>query len=268
MSDTLRPTGSDNTQLARPLRVPIKRRSFFMYAGATAGATALVLAGCNDDDDKNQPAAPTTVNVGITAANDVGVLNYAYALEQLEAAFYTQVKDGAYYQGLPAASAEKQILDDLQYHEIAHREFFKAALGGAAIRGLEPDFSTVDFGVRNGAAAGKLGVLEAAKAFEDLGVAAYNGAGKFIQTPLNLLLAGKIVSVEARHAALIRDLLLEASFVGDDVVQVSTGGPIVAGGPVSATPTGLERSKSPADVVQIVNTFLKEGSKLDVSGLV
>ena len=267
MSDTPRSTGTHAPQRVQPLYAPIKRRSFFMYAGATAGATALVLAGCDDDDE---PTAPTNglVNVGPTGTNDVGVLNYAYALEQLEAAFYTQLRDGAYYKGLGAASAEKQILDDLQYHEVAHREFFKAALGTNAIKALEPDFSSIDFGVRAGATGGKLGVLDAAKAFEDLGVAAYNGAGRFIQTPLNLLLAGKIVSVEARHAALIRDLLTEASFVADDVVQVSTGGSIVAGGAVSATPTGLERSKSPATVVATANTFLKEGSKLDVSGLV
>lgn len=259
------PSGSNAPVIAQPLRVPIRRRSFFMYAGAAAGVTALALAGCRKDNT----AAPATgmVFVGVSAANDLGVLNYAYALEQLEAAFYTQVKDGAYYTALGAGSAERQILDDLQYHEVAHREFFKAALGGNAIRGLEVDFSGIDFGVRAGAGGGKLGVLDAAKAFEDLGVAAYNGAAKFIQTPLNLLLAGKIVSVEARHASLIRDLLAESSFVADDVVQVTTGGPIVAGGAVSATPTGLERSKSPADVVAVVNTFLKEGSKLDVSGL-
>ncbi|MBF9239133.1 ferritin-like domain-containing protein [Hymenobacter sp. BT683] len=266
MSDTTRPTGPERLSPAPPLYAPIKRRSFFLYAGATAGATALVLAGCDDDSDTTPNSG--LVNVGISSANDFGVLNYAYALEQLEAAFYTQLKDGDYYKSLAASSAEKQILDDLHYHEVAHRDFFRAALSSNAIKNLEPDFATIDFGVRTGATGGKLGVLDAAKAFEDLGVAAYNGAGRYIQSPLNLVLAGKIVSVEARHASLIRDLLAEATFVGDDVVQVTTGGPIVAGGPVSATPTGLERSKSPTEVVAIANTFLKAGSKLDVSGLV
>lgn len=37
---------------------------------------------------------PTTMSVG---SGDMGVLNYAYALEQLEAAFYTQVRTGSYY---------------------------------------------------------------------------------------------------------------------------------------------------------------------------
>jgi len=256
MSDNLRSNGSDDAQLAQPLYVPIKRRSFFMYAGATAGATALVLAGCSKDSD-NTPSNSNMVNVGATGANDLGVLNYAYALEQLEAGFYTELKNGAYYKGLGAGTAEKQILDDLQYHEVPHREFFKAALGTNAIKALEPDFSNIDFSMRTATTAGsggKLGVLDAAKAFEDLGVSAYNGAGKFIKTPLNLVLAGKIVSVEARHAALIRDLVAEATFVDQDIVDIAN--------------TGLEKSKSPADVVATANKFLKEGSKLNVSGLV
>jgi len=251
MSDNLRSGGSDSQEV-QPLYVPIKRRSFFMYAGATAGATALVLTGCSKDDDPSTNNGDT-VNVGATGSNDLGVLNYAYALEQLEAAFYTQLKTGSYYMGLSANSAEKQILDDLQYHEVAHREFFKAALGTSAIKNLEPEFGAIDFTARTGSG-GRLGVLDAAKAFEDLGVAAYNGAGRFIRTAGNLVLAGKIVSVEARHAALIRDLVAEATFVDQDVVNISTN--------------GLEKSKTPAEVVAIANTFLKAGSKLDVSGLV
>ncbi|SNR43500.1 MULTISPECIES: ferritin-like domain-containing protein [Hymenobacter] len=239
--------GGDEAEFAKPLYTPIKRRSFFMYAGATAGATALLLSGC-DDDDETTNDMPGMVNVG---SSSLGVLNYAYALEQLEAGFYTALRDGSYYKGLGATSAEKQILDDLYYHEVIHREFFKAALGTNAIKALEPDFSKIDFSSRTS-------VLGTAKAFEDLGVAAYNGAGRYIATDnagLNyLVIAGKIVSVEARHAALIRDLVSEGSFVDSDVVTIATN--------------GLEISKSPSEVVTVANTFLKDGSKLNVSGLV
>ena len=72
MSDNLQPRGSDDVSFAQPLYTPIKRRSFFMYAGATAGATALVLAGCSKDSD------PVMNINGISlGAGDVGVLNYA-----------------------------------------------------------------------------------------------------------------------------------------------------------------------------------------------
>jgi hypothetical protein len=230
------------TNLDQPLYTPIKRRSFFMYAGATAGATALVLAGCKDDNNN----MPGMVNVG---TGDVGVLNYAYALEQLEADFYTQVRMGSYYTGLAAGSAEKLIFDDLYYHEVIHREFLKAAITGASATPIKPLTTVYPAGTFNS----KATVLATAKAFEDLGVAAYNGAGRRISSPNYLVIAGKIVSVEARHAALIRDLVSEGTFVGSDVVTVGAG--------------STEISKDPATVVATANTFLAEGSKLDVSGI-
>ncbi|RZK32020.1 MAG: ferritin-like domain-containing protein [Hymenobacter sp.] len=229
------------TGLDRPLYTPIKRRSFFMYAGATAGATALVLAGCSKDDNNS----PGTVNVG---SSDVGVLNYAYALEQLEAAFYTTLRTGTYYT-TTATAAEKAILDDLYYHEVIHRDFFKAAITGAGatpIKALTPNFSAIDFTSRTS-------VLGAAKAFEDLGVAAYNGAAQFITQAGYLFIAGKIVSIEARHAAIIRDLVTEGSFVGSDIVDIAGN--------------SLEMSKLPSVVVATANMYLADGSKLDVSGL-
>ena len=242
MSSPLPPLNTACPQAVPPLYAAIKRRAFFQYAGATAGATALTLAGC-----KKSPG-PTTVNVG---AGDTGVLNYAYALEQLEAGFYTEVRKASYYAG--AVAFEKTVFDDLYYHEVIHREFFKTALAGNAIKALEPDFSGIDFTVRLAAAgAAKMGVLDAAKAFEDLGVAAYNGAGKYLTGKDNLTLAGKIVSVEARHAALIRDFIANNTFVGTDVVNAANG---------------LEISMEPVAVAAKANAFLKEGSKLDVSGI-
>lgn len=137
-------------------------------------------------------------NFGISAAlgaelgdGDIGVLNYAYALEQLEAAFYTQVLDTPF--GNMQANDER-ILRQIRDHEIAHRDFLKGALGRNAIPGLEVDFSAVDFSSR-------ASVLGTADVFENLGVAAYNGAGQLITNPDYLVAAGSIVSVEARHAA-------------------------------------------------------------------
>ena len=114
--------------------------------------------------------------------------------------------------------AEKQILTDIRDHEIIHREFFKAALAANAIPGLTPDFRKINFNDRSS-------VLGTAKAFEDLGVSAYNGAGNLIKDANYLLIAGKIVSVEARHAAAIRDLInpKSADFAGDDIVTPASG---------------------------------------------
>ncbi|MBA3258589.1 MAG: ferritin-like domain-containing protein [Gemmatimonadales bacterium] len=152
----------------------------------------------------------TAVSLG---SGDIGILNYAFALEQLEAAFYTTVV-AAPFNGITAD--ETQVLTDIRDHEVIHREFFRAALGPAAIPDLAVDFTSVDFTSR-------FSVLSTARTFEDLGVSAYNGAGFLLDSADYLLAAGKIVSVEARHAAVIRDLLepATAAFAGDDVVNES-----------------------------------------------
>lgn len=193
----------------------VDRRFFLRSAGLATSLGAIVLSACKDDTiDPIIPGVGGTVDLG---SGDVGVLNYAYALEQLEAAFYTKVIDSP-YAGM--TDAEKTILTEIRDHEIIHRDFFKTALTAAAptaiIPALEVNFSSIDFTKREA-------VLGAAKLFEDTGVAAYNGAGNLIKDKGYLLLAGKIVSVEARHASVIRDLLnpKSADFAGDDVVDVN-----------------------------------------------
>lgn len=191
------------------------RRRFLKIGGLAMAGTSLLLYSCSEDDD-GMPAMTDVFDLG---SGDLGILNYAYALEQLEAAFYTKVLDGAYWAG--AGAEEKLILEDLYKHEVIHREFFKAAITGAVsgdmskvLPELEFDFSGVNFGNR-------ASVLGTARILEDTGVAAYNGAGKLLTTPDYLVIAGKIVSVEARHAAAIRSIFLDndTAFAGDDVID-------------------------------------------------
>lgn len=215
------------------------RRKFLKKAGmATAMGAAVVVIGCKEDDDDISPAA---VNLG---SGDIGILNYAYALEQLEAAFYIQAV-ATPYGAMPAD--ELAMLTDIRDHEIIHRDFLKAALGANAIQALEVNFLNIDFSSR-------ASVLGTAKVFEDTGVMAYNGAGKLIKDAGYLLLAGKIVSVEARHAAAIRDLLspLSASFAGDDIIDTN----------------GLDGAKKPSEILEAVQPFIKtklSGSNLPTS---
>ncbi|TGE27029.1 ferritin-like domain-containing protein [Hymenobacter metallicola] len=187
--------------LARTMR----RRSFFQVAGATVAASTLVLAGCKD----TEVVQPTTTNVLNLGSNDAGVLNYAYLLEQLEAAFYQKVLD------TPPADMPKEelaLFTELRDHEVIHREYLKELLGANAIPTVEFDFTSLTLTTR-------AGVLAAARTFEDLGVAAYNGAGKLFTSKAFLVAAGKIASVEARHAAFIHDLAQAPAFTG--VVETS-----------------------------------------------
>jgi len=210
----------------------LQRRNMLKFFGASA-AIITIGASCNKDDDPTPPP-----NGGIDlGSGDVGILNYAYALEQLEAAFYVQVA-ATPYTGITAL--ETAYLNDIRDHEVIHREFFKAALGSSAIQGLTPKFSSIDFSSRTS-------VLQTAMAFEDLGVNAYNGAGKLIVSADYLTLAGKIVSVEARHAALIRDLLMNGTFSD------------------STDSNGLDSAKTPAEVLAIAGAYINE--TLDASNL-
>lgn len=207
----------------------VSRRKFLGYAGATSGL-ALIATACSKDEPF------LGVNLG---SGDIGILNYAYALEQLEAAFYTRVMATPF---TFASVLEGQLLNDIKLHEVAHREFLKNALGSNAIQDLEVDFSSVNFSDRTS-------VLATAKAFEDLGVSAYNGAGKLIQSSTNLVLAGKIASVEARHAAWIRDIISNGSFADNTVIDAN----------------GLDKSRMPLEVLGIAGTYIK--TKINASNL-
>ena len=235
MDNNLEPTAD----LPESISGLIKTRRGFLKWSSAAVLTAFAFGALNPemlsakaayfglpiDDDKAKG-----IDLG---KGDIGVLNYAYALEQLEAAFYSQAVNTP-YSGM--SSAESQILTEIRDHEIAHRELFKAALGKKAIPGLSPNFTAIDFGSR-------ASVLGTAKVFEDLGVSAYNGAGQLLKKGDYLLLAGKIVSVEARHAATIRDLLMPKSpaFSGDDVTD---------------SQTGLDMAKMPSEVLAAAAPFV------------
>lgn len=206
-----------------------QRRAFLQKAGVATASAALFLTGCKSEfsevtenvaaDTRSARMNMTNIDLG---SGDIGVLNYAYLLEQLEAAFYSKaVTNSGFMNGLTAT--DRRFFQDIRDHEVVHREFFKAALGSAAIPEVKFDFSMLDFADRNK-------VLDTAKTFEDLGVAAYNGAGKFLDSPAYLLLAGKIVSVEARHAAYLREVLTyyypskynsRALFAGDDIIDMN-----------------------------------------------
>jgi Ferritin-like domain len=164
---------------------------------------------------------------------DVAILNYAYALEQLEAAFYTKVTDHP-FNGI--TQQEKETFIEIRDHERAHVDFFKKALGDHAIPSIEVDFSTVNFDRR-------LTVLNAADSFENLGVAAFNGAGPLLVNADYLAAAGTIVSVEARHAAMIAVLLHGPSSASAGKGHVSS--------------QGLDSTMPPSKVLAQAKSFIK-----------
>jgi hypothetical protein len=215
-------------------RGALHRRTFLRVAGASAATVSLVLAGCGTDT----PAPTVDVNTLSLGSNDTGLLNYLYLLEQLKTAFYQKVVDAP---PSDLRAGEKAHFDDLRDLKLVHRETLRYVVGTDAFdkafeKPLPFDFSTLTLTTR-------AGVLAAAQQFEDLGVAASTGAMRLLTTLTTVSLLAKMVSVQARHAALVRDLRTPGSFAGDDVV-------------ISAPPLqSISISKTPVQVVAETKAF-------------
>ncbi|MDP9068750.1 MAG: ferritin-like domain-containing protein [Actinomycetota bacterium] len=129
--------------------------------------------------------------------DDVDVLNYALTLEFLEAEFYKQGLAKNLLSGAEGTLA-KRIGADEQAHVVLLSDTIKK-IGGKPVAAPK-----VDFG---GAYKNRESFLKLAHVFENTGVQAYLGAAGFIKDKALLQAAAGIFGVEARHAAVIGDLL-------------------------------------------------------------
>jgi hypothetical protein len=135
---------------------------------------------------------PRSAASAASPEQDVRVLKFVLLLEQLTAAFYAEAVR------LSRLTGEvRQYARTVFIHEQAHLSFIRRALGTKAP--LPPTF---DFG---SATSRQDKFTSAAITLEDLSVAAYNGQAANL-TKGALRAAARIVSVEARHAAWIRDI--------------------------------------------------------------
>jgi rubrerythrin len=126
---------------------------------------------------------------------DAEILNFALEMEELQAALYGQALQHA---GLTGELA--QYARVVGGHERAHVAFLRETLGSRAKPAPAFDFGD--------AVTDPDRFAVAARVLEDLGVAALDGQAANLTKP-SLAAVATIVSVEARHAAWIRDLLGE-----------------------------------------------------------
>jgi hypothetical protein len=169
-------------------------RSGFLRRAATAGAAVL-----------GAVAAWPAMASAEADSGDITILNFALALEYLQASFYTEAdRIGA----LRGALAHQATVVGM--HERAHVKAFKQLLGSAAIK--EPSFNF------HGVTENPDAFRSTAVAFEDLATAAYKQQAPLIKSKSYLAGALAIHSVEARHAAWIRRLagFLPAAHAFDD----------------------------------------------------
>lgn len=166
-------------ELPRSTRMSLLQRG--LVAGGTIAVGGIAIGGL-----------PKLVTAAPSPSQDVKVLNFALTLEYLEAEFYTQAVAGGALSGELLKFAKV-----VKGHEVAHVAFLKSALGSKAV--AKPTF---DF---KGTTDDPAMFTATAVVLEDTGVAAYNGQGANV-TKKVLAAAASIVSVEARHAAWIRDI--------------------------------------------------------------
>jgi hypothetical protein len=127
-----------------------------------------------------------------SAAQDARILNFVLELEYLENAFYAEARSRGALRG-----ELRRFARIVGAHEQEHVSFLRTALGAAAAAKPAYDFGDATRDTDR--------FVATAIKLEDLSVAAYNGQAPNL-TPGTLAAAARIVSVEARHAAWIRDI--------------------------------------------------------------
>ncbi len=149
----------------------------------------------------------------IPGSGDIKVLNYALALEQLEADLYLQASErlttggtnalGKQIPGLGIGSDQADVIlvQEFGVVEQQHRNFLKSALGTNAITPFKYNFGMEKLSRQE--------VLDLVLLAEETGVAAYLGAAGMIASRSYVSIAAAILGTEARHAAVISELVDE-----------------------------------------------------------
>ena len=129
--------------------------------------------------------------------SDEDVLNYALTLEFLEAEFYRQGNEAGLLSGKEADYVQTVGADEDAHVAALTDTIMK--IGGTPVEAPGVDFGQ-SFATRES-------YLKTAHVFENTGVGAYLGAAGFIKNKDILQAAAGIFGVEARHAAIIGNLL-------------------------------------------------------------
>jgi Ferritin-like domain len=158
-------------------------RGVFVAAALGVGGGVFGAALVGSGAARSQPPSPQ---------RDVAILNFALLLEHLQAAFYREALRRGRLRG-----EVRRFAEVCGANEEEHVSLLRDALGAKARP--RPSFH-FDQALLRGRP-----FVRAAVTLEEAGVAAYNGQAANL-TPQALLPALRMVSVEGRHAAWIRDI--------------------------------------------------------------
>jgi len=211
-----------------------------LTGAAVVGGAALLAA-----TPKIVRAQTTTLTFAdIPGTGDIKVLNYALALEALEADLYAQAKAKLTALNVSSSDALVKYVDEFGIVERQHRDFLNSQLGptnsilNSALKG-----ATFNFGTNLDTAAG---ILDFLITVEATGVKAYLGAiPSFTVQSQYLPIAAAIEGTEARHtAALI-------------VVKNRKTGSTTSPAPTYKENNGIDTFLSPDAVLAIVSPFIR-----------
>ena len=200
---------------------------------------------------------PSGTTVEIPGAGDTKILNYALALETLEAELYRQALArlttggmddlGGTITGLGVSGADVNYITEFGTIENEHRNFLTTALGGNWVTTAGAKF---DFGINS---LSRLQVVQLIYAAELTGVSAYLGGvgtgGLTLPSAGGqyLAIAASIVGTEARHTAAVAIVLNSPLF--------NTTPPVETAPLASDSTTGKDVPLAPDQVLNGAGTF-------------
>ena len=235
---------------------PVNRREF----GRRAVATGLW-------------AAVGTAALGVPSVaeaqsiTDVDILNFALNLEYLEAEFYTVATTGRRIEDLgigvsgvgtvggtvggSVVSMDNRVMQvarDIANEEQMHVRLLRSALGSAAVAKPAINLAALGIGFGN-----MTEFLTLARAFEDVGVTAYNGAAPLINSRAILAAAAGIALTEAQHAGVLRYLVYDRGIAVPQLDNVDVP-PLASpnGRLFNVTNEGLSPARTPSQVLSVV----------------
>ena len=249
---------SDHSFLPAWREQSLGRRLFLRVSAASAASVALVATGCAKDPVT--PTAPDPYKL-LLPAKGTGLLYYAYLMALAQTTVYQKLVDTP---PTDFTVADRAIFADLRDHGVVHRETLRYLIDPTLAQQLFPTgfaFSITSFTLTT-----RAGALTAAQQLADLVAAAYPTllplftaladlayAEKDIATQTKLVnqrsVLVKVSSVQSRHAAAVRDLLMPGSFANSTAVDAS-------GQLITKTPTEVMATLDPyfaPYVISVVN---------------
>ncbi|MET4074547.1 ferritin-like domain-containing protein [Hymenobacter sp. UYCo722] len=197
---------------------PLGRRNFLRVSAASAATVALVATtGCSTTTPEPILVDPYKLAL---PAGDPGLFYYAYVLAL---ALYTTYDKVITSPPSDLTMAERSVISNMRDHQLIYRELLHYYIDPTLQVMLFPtDFA---FNTSTLTLTTRAGVLAAVQQLADLAAAAYPVLLPLISpaSAYQRALLLKTVSVQARHAATIRDLRTPGSFADSTVVDTATG---------------------------------------------